>query len=114
MLRELFESAKDFFQMYSFEIMLFIAGSFGAAYINHKEPKSLSRGQRWVTYFFGGIVASFVTPLINEVLAAFFGFRMSERAMAGIGFITGVFRLKAVTFFFVRFLNSKDKQQEND
>ncbi len=111
-MNELIENAKYFLQTYSFEIMLFIAGSFGAAYINHKEPKSLSRGQRWITYFFGGIVASFVTPLINEVLAAFFGFRMSERAMAGIGFITGVFGLKAVTFFFVRYLKNEETKDK--
>ena len=114
MFRDLIEWIKEFFQMYSFEIMLFIAGSFGAAYINHKEPKNLTRSQRWVTYFFGGVVASFVTPLINEVLSTFFGFRMSERAMAGIGFITGVFGLKAVTFFFVRFLNKEKKIKENE
>lgn len=109
---EAFNIAVEKISTYSFEILLFISGSLGAAYLNHQEPKGLTRRQKWVTYLFGGVTASFVTPLINEITNHMFDFQMSEKAMAGMGFITGVFGLKGITYLMITYLKRGKNKEE--
>ena len=104
MVKEAIELLKD----YGLEITLFIGGAFGAAMFSSKD-ENLTKTQRGVTIFFGGVTAVFVTPLAVAVINQVFKVSIGESIMPGAGFIIGYLGLETIKHAFKVYSNKTKK-----
>ena len=84
MVKELIEYIKP----YGFDIGLFIVGALGAAMLSSKGEK-LTKKQRRLAIFFGGITSLLVTPLVISITNQLLHIEISDAVIPGAGFIIG-------------------------
>lgn len=105
MVKEIVDMLKD----YGVEISLFTAGALGAAMLSSKDDK-LTKKQRGLAIFFGGITAVYVTPLVLDLMNSIFELTISEKVMPGAGYIIGYLGLESLKWGFKLWGNYKKEK----
>lgn len=98
----------EFAKNYGVSVGLFIAGAFGAALLSSKD-ENLTKKQRGVAIFSGGITAVYVTPLAVSVINQVFNVSIGESIMPGAGFIIGYLGLEFIKRAFKIYSNKTKK-----
>ena len=103
---------KDFVSAHSPEFVIFIGGCLGAGMADHNKEITLSRKQKALRMFFGGVTAIFSTQLVIELLSSFTSIELSSTASAGLGFYIGHIGLQGITKLMVTHISKNKEEKE--
>lgn len=104
------EIIKQKLSQHSFDVFLFVAGSFGALLSGDEDTEELNKKQRVTRVASGGVIAVFATQFIVELLIYLFDFELSQRASGAIGFFLGHYGMVGITKVMVAWTNRKKKK----
>lgn len=107
-MNEFLKIVKEFVSAYSMELILFIAGSFGAMIADNNLEIDFTKKQRIVRMLFGGITAVFSTQLVVEIVHSLLGIELTSTAIAGVGFYLGQIGLHGVTKLMLRYTSKAE------
>ena len=100
----LLEEIMKWFKELGIELVLFLAGLFGA-FVNVSKDKNLTLLERLMTVISGGLVANYMTPVFMSFL------KLSDKISYGLAFVLGYMGLKSVEYF-IQYLHKKVKDKK--
>ena len=111
-MQEIFQELEQYIRTHGLDnIFIFSSGALGFATSMRRKDIKLSRKQKALGMFFGGMTAFYLTKLVVTVLNVYTALELQDDTSGAVGFFLGYIGMEGLTSLMVKLDNLKKKDK---